>query len=150
VAESVVTESVVTESVVTESVVAETEEVLSAFFDQTDEARFDRFFADKEEVLGWLSVHADGRRGMRSLIYEETVSDHLATLVVQATETATLLGLEKTKEMIVQGEEGTIVFVPASRFLAHREDTLILFVDGDVVYANVLLRQLEERAKHRL
>ncbi len=97
-----------------------------------------------DEVLGWLTVFPDGRRGLRAEEYDETVIDLFATLAEQVKYTADVVGLEHAKEFIVRGEEGTIVMFPAARLDAEREDFVVLFMQADVVEATRIAEQLLE------
>lgn len=95
-----------------------------------------------DDVLGWLTVFPDGRRGLRAQEYDETVIDLFATLAQQVKYTAEVVGLEHAKEFVVRGEEGTIVIFPAARLDAVREDFVVLFMQVDVVEATRITERL--------
>lgn len=95
-----------------------------------------------EDVLGWLTVFPDGRRGLRAQEYDEMVIDLFATLAEQVKYTADVVGLEHAKEFVVRGEEGTIMLFPAAFLDAKREDFVVLFMQADVVGATRIAEQL--------
>ena len=102
-----------------------------------------------DAVLGWLTVYADGRRGIHAQAYDETVIDLFATLALQAKYTAGMVGLEHAREFVVRGEEGTIVLFPVARIAPDHEDFVVLFVEGDVVAASHIVERLFERTKRK-
>ncbi len=89
-------------------------------------------------VLGWLTVHPDGYVLASDQPYDDSVIDMFATLAGHAARTAEVVGLTETREFMVRGVEGMITMVPVSRIIADREGFLVIFLDGETTYEELL------------
>ncbi len=107
----------------------------------SDAGRFPEALRQRLEdprVLGWLTVHPDGYALASDQPYDDSVIDMFATLAGHAARTAEVVGLTETREFMVRGVEGMITMVPLSRIIADREGFLVIFLDGDTTYEELL------------
>jgi len=89
-------------------------------------------------VLGWLVVFSDGACAASDQIYDDVVIERFAELVKVAVQTAETVGLERTAELTLRGEDGAIALYPLSAYAIDDDAFLVVFFAETAVPENWL------------
>lgn len=100
-------------------------------------------------VLGWLVVFSDGACAASDQIYDDLVMERFAELVTVAVQTAETVGLERTAELTLRGEDGAIALYPLSAYAIDDNAFLVVFFAETTVPENWLRHtEFDDTATH--